>query len=282
MKSRSQWSATRFEASVSGKWVLTGEHAVLRGACAVAMPHPETALKLCFEPTSLSFSVEPEGLAPVILGLFEAAGLEAPESGRLDIRSTIPFGAGLGSSAALCVAFTQWVSGMTGLPGSERTRFATRLEDFFHGRSSGMDVAVLAAGEPVAFARASGARTLGLGLLPRFTFHDTGLRARTSDCVAQVQAFGDLRPADASSVDNRMASASELAIAGLRLYDRGERRAGLKLTSEAMNLAHRCFVDWGLAPPEVLGLREELLSRGALAVKLTGAGGGGFVVALWD
>ena len=183
-----EWESRSFETSVSGKWVLTGEHAVLQGAGAVAMPHPAIALKLLYEPGGSAFTVDPESLNPVISDLMTAARLEVPASGRLCIESTIPLGAGLGSSAALCIALTQWMSGAVRLPRSEWADFATRLEDRFHGCSSGMDIAAIATGEPIEFARDRGARPLGLSVLPRFTFHDTGLRARTSDCVAHVQA----------------------------------------------------------------------------------------------
>jgi mevalonate kinase len=282
MTASTDWGNRAFETRVSGKWVLAGEHAVLKGAHAVAMPHPETALMLRFEPGPGAFAVEPAMLAPVVSDLFQAAMLEAPVSGRLVVESSVPFGAGLGSSAALCVAFTRWVAaGLTELDASAQVEFATRLEDHFHGRSSGMDVATIAAGEPVLFARGKPAQPLGLRELPRFTFHDTGIRAKTSECVAQVEAYRDNHPDQASRVDARMAHASSLAVEGLRSFDRGDRDSGLKLVAQAMELGQACYDEWKLVPPSVAQLREDLLAQGALAVKLTGAGGGGFVVALW-
>ena len=48
-----------------------------------------------------------------------------------------------------------------------------------------------------------------------------------------------------------------------------------------MALAQQCFETWGLVTPELIEQKYELLKQGALGVKLTGAGLGGFWVALW-
>ena len=37
-----------FSTRIPGKWVLAGEHSVLRGASAIALPHPEFSLAFDF------------------------------------------------------------------------------------------------------------------------------------------------------------------------------------------------------------------------------------------
>jgi mevalonate kinase len=212
-------------------------------------------------------------------GISDFRGLEC--AGELAIQSSIPVGAGLGSSAALCVAVTRWLAGPLGLRSEQVGAFATRLENFFHGESSGMDVAVCLADAPVRFVRGGEPQPLELRRLPRFTFHDTALRARTSDCVARVGAFQTAQLELGRRTDELMAEASAAAVEGLRLYDAGESGTGLERIARAMSLSHECFERWDLVPPEARALRQELLQRGALAAKLTGAGCGGMVVALW-
>jgi mevalonate kinase len=282
-----EWA--NFQTQVPGKWVLAGEHAVLRGAAAVALPHPDLGLSLVFRAGDSAASdllhIDPldgseiiEGLLRTILQDFDGSS----PFGMLQVQSTIPVGAGLGSSAALCVAVSQWVAAQYGLTQKQVVAWATQLEHQFHGRSSGMDVAVISAREPIAFTISQGIRKMGVTRLPRFTFHDTGLRSRTVDCVTKVQAFREQQPTLGAKIDERMELASRWAMEGLAAYDDQDSRLGLTRIANAMSHARDCFYSWDLVPAGVQALEESLLKQGARSVKLTGAGGGGMVVALWD
>ena len=285
-----------FRCRVPGKWVLAGEHAVLRGAAAVALPHPGFFLTLTFQPEPGGswdgLTVMPSDAESVISGVlrsveeeWNANDLSFPRPvGSIHVDSTIPIGAGLGSSAALCVALTRWMAEPLRLAPGKLRDFATQIEHRFHGESSGMDIAVVMAGEPISFVRDQGAKPLGVKRIPLFTFLDTGMRSRTSDCVDHVQQFREQKPNYAMKVDASMGAASRVAIEGLIRYDRGgaeDRSIGLKLIASAMEQANDCFLEWGLVPSEVEKQQELLKKQGALATKLTGAGAGGMVVALW-
>ncbi len=280
------WPAFRCE--ISGKWVLAGEHAVLRGATAVALPHPSAKLSLDFQPGSSEsdLMIDPASARGILKDLLQVALEKAPGKivlppGTLTVESTIPLGSGLGSSAALCVAFTRWLSDKLGLKESDHFEFAKQLENRFHGKSSGMDVAATCAGEPISFSMEKGANPIGVRKIPRFTFHDTGDRARTSDCIKAVEKFRSENTGEAARIDRQMVSAGREAIEGLIRFDRGKTEDGLQLVASAMKEAQGCFDRWGLMPESGLRLQAELLEQGALATKLTGAGGGGFIVALW-
>lgn len=289
----SEMSWLHFKTRVPGKWVLAGEHAVLRGATAVALPHPESGLSLEFVPSSAEgdLKIEPADAAPVIRELLGAVQDErtprpwAPPQGTLTIQSSIPVGAGLGSSAALCVAMTRWLAEPLAIAPADQHEFARRLEHRFHGKSSGMDVAAALSGAPIAFSMEQGARALGVRKLPRFSFHDTGLRTRTSDCVLQVERFREENPAQARQVDESMSLAARQAMEALIQYDQAEspenRREALEILAQAVTRAQECFYAWRLVPGQAARIEQDLKARGALATKLTGAGGGGFVIALW-
>ncbi len=254
---------------VPGKWVLAGEHSVLRGGTAVALPHPEFRLTLDFAPGGNMLRVLPSNAEKVIREML--VGINVP-NGELKITSTIPIGAGLGSSAALCVATARWLGYA---PGSkDELDFATRLEHRFHGKSSGMDVAVISQGKPIAFSMKEGARPLPISRLPRFTFHDTGLRSATRPCIEQVERFRIAQPELAAQLDDQMSRASSLACDGLLSAD-------LTRVSKGMRLAQECFEAWKLVPPEARRIADRLVWDGALASKITGAGAGGYVVGLW-
>lgn len=274
---------------IPGKWVLTGEHAVLTGGEALVLPHPEYSLWLEWAEGRVGsgFRIEPESISGVVrdlLGGLERHGGSSSKmvfDGTLTIRSSIPLGGGLGSSAALCVALVRWASPFLGVsPGRER-EIATLLENGFHGRSSGMDVAAASAACPIRFRMGVDPIPLSWNALPRFTFHDTGLRAPTKECVERVDALRRSDPSLATETDRSMGMATEEAIRGLTSYSQGQIGEGLAGVAGAMRRAQECFRVWGLLPNSVDRQISNLMTQGALAVKLTGAGAGGFLVALW-
>jgi len=110
---------------------------------------------------------------------------------------------------------------------------------------------------------------------PRFTLHDTGIRTSTRECVRKAETRGS------PEIDRRMDGASREACAGLILYSKGIAAEGLAQVASAMTEAQACFEAWGLVPQGARIMGESLKRQGALGVKLTGAGGGGFLVALW-
>lgn len=267
-----------FETTVPGKWVLSGEHAVLTGAAALALPHPEFRLSLKFVDGGTGLVVSPEDARGVVADVLGA--LHVPEqNGHLTIESSIPTGAGLGSSAALCVGLTRWIAPQLGVGELSFRDFATRLEDRFHGKSSGMDVAVVQEGRPILYRMGRSPEPVALDRLPHFTFHDTGLRAKTQDCVEQVQRFRRDDPWQGELLDERMNRATQLIVSGLNRFQHDSE--GLREVAEGMTLGSHCFEQWGLKPDSVKALEAKLKNEGALATKLTGAGGGGMVVALW-
>ncbi len=271
---------TRFSTRVPAKWVLAGEHAVLKGANAVALPYEGYELKLDFEPGLDPLQIEPSEISPLIHELLTS--LEMPLlNGALKIHSTIPIGAGLGSSAALCIAISRWVKSVRNCP-EDVVKLATQLENKFHGRSSGMDVAVISAGKPITFGMASGAQPIEIQTLPKFTLHDTGLRCQTKQCIEKVEKFREEQPRLAQQTDAAMNEAAQWAREALILLDSQQSERGRDLLRRAMLQARECFYVWGLVPPQVQKIEEELLAQGATAVKLTGAGNGGMLVAYWS
>lgn len=280
------WS--RFETQAPAKWVWSGEHSVLRGATAIAFPHPDLSLRLTFEPGGERFEVDPESARSVVEDLLHLIQDEQNEDGRefhfppgkLRIESSIPTGAGLGSSAALCVAMARWLSEPLGIPEAGLLDFATHLEHRFHGKSSGMDVAVCAIEKPVSFVRGRGPTLLRAPNFPRVSFHDTGLRASTSECIRRVEAQRVEDPVSSIRADEFMSRASRLTLEALASLEK-DRDKSVGQLAEAMRLAHEAFLIWALVPGAVQRQIQDLLRQGALAAKLTGAGGGGFVVALW-
>src|SRR5882672_4812022 len=223
----------KFTTCLPGKWVLVGEHTVTQGGLAIVFPIPEVSLRLDFVPRrSKRLRVSPPEAEPVIYELLKiyesgrrgSGGFSWP-TGRLNIQSDIPQGAGLGSSAALCSAVARWIASGVGLPANEVVETARSLESRFHGDSSGMDIAAVLANAPIVFEKSCPPRVLKLKRVPHFTLHDTGLRSSASECISRVEAFRERNLNKALSIDRAMEAASYLTLKGLLTYDRGKEQA---------------------------------------------------------
>jgi mevalonate kinase len=90
------------------KWIMAGEHAVLRGCPALAFPLTSRTLRLDYRPGSETQTVEfagPHGedLRLLFHGVIESAlsrlDIPRPLTGHFRIESALPVGAGLGASA---------------------------------------------------------------------------------------------------------------------------------------------------------------------------------------
>lgn len=277
---------TDFSIEVPGKWVLTGEHSVLRGKDAIAFCHPTFSLNLSYREQD-HLLITPNPFQSQIKELLSRSleYLKLPttafQNGKIDIQSQIPVGAGLGSSAAVCVAIARLVLWKTGSDLGVWIPLATFLEDIFHGKSSGMDVSVIAHAHPVLFSIEKKARPLtGMSRFPRFELYDSGKRGQTKDCIEIVRQWREQHVDRAAIMDEQMNHATQTALLGLQSFQ-NEPLAGEMLVAKAMTEAQECFETWGLVSDSLLAQKVDLLKQGAMAVKLTGAGMGGFWVALW-
>ena len=201
--------------------------------------------------------------------------------GCLKMTGRFPRGAGLGASAALSASVAS-LMGAKGWLGRKHVKgFATRLENIFHGVSSGMDVAGILTGRPLLYQRGEIQKELPPPKQNYSLFlSHSGTRSSTSFGMEKVQAFLKEDPDRGKSADKDMARSAGLILDSF--YRSKNREEGILLMKQALDLAEGCFKTWGLMSPGLKAHGEQLKSSGALAVKPTGSGAGGFVISLWD
>ncbi|MBC7419449.1 MAG: hypothetical protein H7328_01860 [Bdellovibrio sp.] len=276
-----------FHIQVPGKWILAGEHSVIRGGDAIVFPLESRFLNLTYFENSNEIEIQLMGhdhseLELIIWSVFERAlkklNLKRSQmKGLIQLDSHILFGAGMGASATLCVALTDFFAYLGYLPAELKYAFATDLENLFHGESSGVDVAVTLFRKPLLFSRHNGFKTLELKNAPVLYLSYTGERGVTKDCVDKVKKFFVEAPELAENIDHQMIQSVQKFKQLLQ-----ETEINLTLWAQAMEESHRCFEQWGLVNEAVKLHAEKLKAAGALAVKLTGSGGGGFMLSLWN
>jgi mevalonate kinase len=275
-------------ASAPGKLILFGEHAVVFGEPALstainlrtevyARPHNEWLV----DGASLD---EPK--YRYVKAAIARAGPSAPLW--LEIRSMIPVGTGLGSSAAVTVATLGAVRSLVGaidVPAIARQAF--EIEHEVQGRASPIDTTTAAAGGGVLVGRGAGPDllwslrkdtrewSLHRCVLPGLTFviGDTGIAAPTGPLVAKVQERVEASPRDAE----RIREIGRITLDGLQALQKND----LESAGRLMDRNQRLLNDLGVGHP-MLDKLVEVARPHSYGVKLTGAGGGGSIVALTD
>ena len=266
-----------------GKWILTGEHTVLRGGGAVVFPSSEFYLEVIFkeEPPPLLNIKAP--WPKKYHFVFERALLKAlkligknPKGAAFELQGNIPLAKGLGSSAVFCLGLAQVFHSLGWLGESEILNLARTLEDEFHHKSSGADIQAVYHQKPILFKSFNEVEVLTPAWRPHFRLTDSGLFCDTKTCVKKVYDLHQTQKTLALSIDEMMKKSVLLCLEAL------SSKEGLPLLIEGMNLAQGCFKKWGLCgEPELLVLNQ-LKEKGALACKPTGSGGGGFILSLWE
>jgi mevalonate kinase len=263
-----------------GKVILVGEHAVVHGHAAVATGI-STGIAVEARPGNGRLHVARWGLeasaddgTPV--GRALSAIAKRVESPPLDFEgdAQIPSRAGLGSSAALAVAVARAAAAATGrvVPAETIDAAVQAAEEVFHGTPSGIDAAAAKSGLTGRFTRAGGWRPIPV--LQSITIC-VGLSGRPRDTAAQVASVARLR--------DRLAVAGDvLALLGRLSDDAADALAkgDVDGLGRIFDAAHGLLAALRLSSPELDGLVHAARGAGAIGAKLTGAGGGGAVIAL--
>ena len=272
--------------SAHGKAILMGEHSVVYGAPAVALPllDLQTAASVR-ESTRGSITSDlymgplesaPKELKPVITALratAERVGLSS-DTFEIVISSTIPLERGLGSSAAVSAAMVRAVSDAAGvtLTPAETFELVQIAEHVAHGTSSGLDAHAVRSLSPVRF-QSGKPTSVKVAKSLTFVIADSGTSGSTSAAVGGVRMLREVNPLFVDSIITSLADLAEATITAL-----GEGNAtGL---GEHMSAGHEHLARLGVSAPALDALVTAATDSGAYGAKLTGSGLGGCVLAL--
>lgn len=275
--------------SACGKIILLGEHAVVYGRPAIALPIPlavEASIRK--EGKGINILIPRWGLEqPVHANTQGLSGILAQILSELDLQNEnmaievfphVPRAMGLGGSSALAVAILRALnhSYKLELTNERINALAFECEKAAHGTPSGVDNTVATYGTVLRYIKQNDQPqfdTLKLGQPLDLVVGITGKESLTAHTVARVRASWQHYPDRYEGIFDQVAQLTE---AGAEALAAGH----LSELGELMNLCHGYLNALQLSTPELEELIHIARTHGALGAKLTGGGGGGSMVAL--
>ena len=270
-----------------GKIILFGEHAVVYGKPAIAIPVSGMRASAWSEPGEGKLTIN-------ALDLNEKIGLENKASQfsvlaqallaktkqkepnlTINLTSKLPQGSGMGSSAATSTAVCKALSNYLGvdLEQNQISELVFNAEKIVHGTPSGIDNTVVAYESPVYFVKGEKPLTFDSGRTFYLVIGDTGIEASTKETVGNVRQQWEKEPNLMNRYFDEIANVTE---GGKMAIEEGNKEA----VGELMNKNHELLNKIGVGHSLLEKLVELTLDAGALGAKLTGGGGGGNMVAL--
>lgn len=275
------------EGRAFGKAILLGEHAVVYGAPAIAVALDRGAHALVSPSENAESTLDlggarftadrgGEGPARAFAELLDAAGGPPESALRVVAKSELPPGGGLGSSAALGVAIARAVESHRQPLETDESRIVARAmawERVFHGNPSGIDTQAAARGGVIKFSPAEGASSIALAREVPLCIGLSGTSCSTRAMVEHVARMRQRRP----EVVDRAIDASKSLVRNAELaLEAGD----LVAVGKLMDLAQMVLAGLLVSTESQELLCSLARGAGALGAKLTGAGGGGAVIAL--
>jgi mevalonate kinase len=214
-------------------------------------------------------------LEPIYFAARQALAAKKQQAGlEVDIVSDIPYGVGLGSSAAALVATIAAVDSLLGKADRKKIcESAIEAERIIHKNSSGADCYVSTFGGLIHYSKGQEFKKIDAKAKLFLVIGDTGIKHNTGELVSSVRK---LKEANQMAFAGLMSQSKDICNQALAALNNGNVDHLGMLMNENQLLLERLGVSHEKAD-ELIDIARR---AGALGAKITGAGGGGAIIAL--
>lgn len=272
----------------SGKIILMGEHAVVYGQPAIAMPFSAVGIRATVTQEGQALSVSCafyQGLVHEMPKIWESLkhairfslyriGAPTDPAIHIDIDSTIPAERGMGSSAAVAVAIARALFAFyqKELTDQELWDIVQSSEKIAHGNPSGVDAATTSGKQPVFFIKDKTIQPLEINVDAYLVVGDSGKTGHTLEAVQDVALLCQRNQESKRWIEEL----GKLTRSAKELLSSGQTNILGQIMNQAHSLLQKLTVSDDILDQMVIVAREQ----GALGAKLTGGGRGGCMIAL--
>lgn len=274
-----------------GKIILLGEHGVVHGRHAIAMPIPLTiraivedggrGCELLIPRWGVEYQLakpkeQRRSFEKAAGAILDKLGLSGHDM-RIEVFPDVPRGVGLGGSAALAVAIIRALDLHFGLKldDAEVNDLAALSEQIAHGSPSGIDNTLATYGRPLVYRRGTPplVETLNVPGPLSIVVGLTGSEGLTARTVANVAEARRRNPKLYEKIFDDIDALVLQAVVAIQDNDTAT-------LGDLMNVNQGLLNALQVSTPELERLIGVARSAGALGAKLTGGGGGGAMIAL--
>ena len=253
------------------KIILIGEHAVVYGYPALALPLTNIEVTCRILPSDhAGILYEEDNLSMAVFASLEFLGVQEAYI-RCEIESMVPEKRGMGSSAAVSIAAIRAVFDYYEQELDRETLeiLANRAEMIAHMNPSGLDAKTCLSDRAIKFIKNVGFSEFETNLGAYLVIADTGIYGHTREAIQEVEQLGMTALPHLHQLGKLTNEVEE----ALKVKD-------LERIGIAMSEAHLSLKNLGVSCPEVDRLVATAQENGALGAKMSGGGLGGCIIAL--
>jgi mevalonate kinase len=277
--------------SAPGKVILFGEHSVVYGYPAIAVPVSGLRTTVSITPEQGNqglliiasdikqefYLKDKQPTHPIALAVYlvlDEMHQQEPHV-KMTIQSQIPIAAGLGSGAALTVSIIRALSAFIGeeLDNHTTSKLTYEVEKIYHGSPSGIDNTVISFERPTFFVKGHPPDFCRIGRPFMLLIASSGIPSSTRSAIHIVRSHIDADPAFYEDIFQQIGNLTQTA---KLILAEGDVVTLGKLLSEN----HHLLAKIGVSTPQLDSLVTSAMNAGALGAKLTGSGLGGNMIAL--
>lgn len=264
------------------KIILIGEHSVVYGYPAIAIPLKKIEIECTIEEAKSNFFYDETDTLSV--AIFTALKYLKKENEKIKykITSQIPQKRGMGSSAAVSIAAIRAIFNYFGenLEDELLEKLVNTAEIVAHKTPSGLDAKTCLSDKAIRFVKNKGFSYIGLNLDAYLVIADTGIYGNTGEAIQNVKNLGSKAELSLKKLGRLTDEMTRILTGNSENKEEKIRREKISKIGEIMTAANTELGKLNITIEKTELFVKTAIENGAAGAKISGGGLGGCVIAL--